>query len=127
MQKIKKFKINIVSVLIFMLLVITVLTYNWKHYTRVIAEKEQASKTQSEILQLEQDMKGVSDTLTYLARNYVLTNDISYFKEYWDIVLGEQGREQCLEQLEQYNLNEDGSVNIPEVLRPYMGGKDVIR
>ena len=25
------------------------------------------------------------------------------------------------------NLNEDGSVNIPEVLRPYMGGKDVIR
>ena len=25
------------------------------------------------------------------------------------------------------NLNEDGSVRIPEVLRPYMGGKDVIR
>lgn len=25
------------------------------------------------------------------------------------------------------NLNEDGSVNIPEVLRPYMGGKSVIR
>ena len=25
------------------------------------------------------------------------------------------------------NLNEDGSVNIPEVLRPYMGGKDIIK
>ena len=25
------------------------------------------------------------------------------------------------------NLNEDGSINIPEVLRPYMGGKDVIK
>ncbi|MCI8308325.1 MAG: serine--tRNA ligase [Lachnospiraceae bacterium] len=25
------------------------------------------------------------------------------------------------------NLNEDGSVNIPKALRPYMGGKDVIR
>ncbi len=25
------------------------------------------------------------------------------------------------------NLNDDGSVNIPEALRPYMGGKDVIR
>ena len=25
------------------------------------------------------------------------------------------------------NLNEDGSVRIPEVLRPYMGGKDMIR
>ncbi len=25
------------------------------------------------------------------------------------------------------NLNEDGSVNIPEVLRPYMGGKDTIK
>lgn len=25
------------------------------------------------------------------------------------------------------NLNEDGSVNIPEVIRPYMGGKSVIR
>ena len=24
------------------------------------------------------------------------------------------------------NLNADGSVNIPEVLRPYMGGKSVI-
>ena len=25
------------------------------------------------------------------------------------------------------NLQEDGSVNIPEVLRPYMGGKDKIK
>ncbi|MCD8238741.1 MAG: serine--tRNA ligase [Clostridiales bacterium] len=25
------------------------------------------------------------------------------------------------------NMNEDGSINIPEVLRPYMGGKDVIK
>ena len=25
------------------------------------------------------------------------------------------------------NYNEDGSINIPEVLRPYMGGKDIIR
>ena len=25
------------------------------------------------------------------------------------------------------NLNEDGSVNIPEVLRPYMGGKEIIK
>ncbi len=25
------------------------------------------------------------------------------------------------------NLNEDGSINIPEVLRPYMGGKDIIK
>ena len=25
------------------------------------------------------------------------------------------------------NLNEDGSIRIPEALRPYMGGKDVIR
>ena len=25
------------------------------------------------------------------------------------------------------NLNEDGSVRIPEALRPYMGGKDVIK
>ena len=25
------------------------------------------------------------------------------------------------------NYNEDGSINIPEVLRPYMGGKDLIK
>ena len=25
------------------------------------------------------------------------------------------------------NLNEDGSINIPEKLRPYMGGKDKIQ
>ena len=25
------------------------------------------------------------------------------------------------------NLNEDGSINIPEALRPYMGGMDVIK
>ena len=24
------------------------------------------------------------------------------------------------------NYNEDGSINIPEALRPYMGGKDII-
>lgn len=25
------------------------------------------------------------------------------------------------------NYNEDGSINIPQVLRPYMGGKDLIK
>jgi seryl-tRNA synthetase len=25
------------------------------------------------------------------------------------------------------NLNEDGSINIPVALRPYMGGKEVIK
>ena len=25
------------------------------------------------------------------------------------------------------NYNEDGSITVPEVLRPYMGGKEVIR
>ena len=25
------------------------------------------------------------------------------------------------------NLNEDGSINIPEALRPYMGGKSIIK
>ena len=100
MQKINKFRINIVIILVFILLVAVLLGFSWNHYRNVIEENEQVSRTQTEIIQLGQDMQEVSDNLTYLVRNYVLTNDISYFKEYWDIVLHDQGREQLLDEIE---------------------------
>lgn len=115
MQKINKFRINIVIILVFILLVAVLLGFSWNHYRNVIEENEQVSRTQTEIIQLGQDMQEVSDNLTYLVRNYVLTNDISYFKEYWDIVLHDQGREQLLDEIEKHPLGEEEKESIQEI------------
>ena len=65
MQKINKFRINIVIILVFILLVAVLLGFSWNHYRNVIEENEQVSRTQTEIIQLGQDMQEVSDNLTY--------------------------------------------------------------
>lgn len=115
MQKINKFKLNIIGISIFVCIVIILLAFNWNHYKRVIQQNEQASNAQTEIIQLGQDMKEVSDHLTYLVRNYVLTNDMSYFKEYWDIVLNDCGREHLLDEIEQHELKEKEQDSIQDI------------
>lgn len=115
MQKITKFKINIIGISVLVCIVIILLAFNWNYYQRVIQQNEQASSAQTELIQIGQDMKEVSDHLTYLVRKYVLTNDMSYFKEYWDIVLNDCGREHLLGEIEQYELEEKERKSIQDI------------
>lgn len=115
MDKIHKYKINIVGMLAFVGVVIVLLAVNWSQYKGAAQENERSSKAQTEILQLGQDLKKTTDELTYMARNYVVTKDISYFKEYWDLVLNGKGRIPILDQIAMYELSEEEQIWLQEM------------
>lgn len=115
MGKIHKYKINIVGMLAFVGVVIILIAVNWNQYKDSMQENERSSKVQTEILQLGQDIKKTTDELTYLARNYAMTKDISYFKEYWDLVLKGKGRIPILDRIEMYELNEEEQIWLQEM------------
>ncbi len=115
MDKIHKYKINIVGMLAFVGVVIVLLAVNWSQYKGSAQENERSSKAQTEILQLGQDLKKTTDELTYMARNYVVTKDISYFKEYWDLVLNGKGRIPILDQIAMYELSEEEQIWLQEM------------
>ena len=104
MQKIKKIKTNIVIVLSFIIVIIGLLAINWSYYKKEIQENEQATELHNEILILGQEMREVSNHLTQMVRNYVMSNDISFFKQYWDKVQSGQGREVYIDKLKKYEI-----------------------
>lgn len=106
MRKIKKFKTNIFGMFIFMLFILSLLMFNWNRYERLLMETEEQSKVQTEIIKLGQDTKNASNQLTYQVRNYILTNDITYFRGYWDNFFNDRGREHFLDRIEQFELTE---------------------
>lgn len=107
MLRISKYKINIAGMLAFVVVVIILLAINWNYYKASMQENERSSKVQTEMMQLGQELKSVSDELTYMTRNYLVTQDISYFKGYWDIVLNDEGRLPILDKMEAYDLEEE--------------------
>lgn len=115
MRRLSKYKINIAGMLAFVVVVIILLAVNWNHYKNSMQENERTSKVQTEMLQLGQELKNVSDELTYMARSYLMTQDISYFKGYWDIVLNDKGRLPILDKMEAYGLEEEEHVWMQEL------------
>lgn len=115
MRRISKYKINIAWMLAFVIVVIILLAINWNHYKGAILENERTSQEQTEMIQLGQDLRMVSDELTYMTRNFVVTQDISYFKSYWDIVLNGDGRKQILDKMETHGLDEEEQVLLQEI------------
>lgn len=107
MRRISKDKLNIVGVLAFVVVVIVLLTFNGYHYRHTMRESDMTSKEQAEILELGQELKRTTDELTYMARNFAVTQDISFFEGYWNIVLNAGGRILILEEIETYKLDEE--------------------
>lgn len=60
---------------------------------------EQQELNQVELITLCQHLQETTENLTYLARNYVLTNDMMYFENYWDACLGNRERETALKRM----------------------------
>lgn len=107
MRRISKYKINIAGIFAFVVVVVILLSINWNYYKDVMQKNERTSKEQTEILQLGQDLKRVTDELTYMARNYVVTQDMIFFKGYWELVLNGEGRIPILDKIEAYELDEE--------------------
>ena len=115
MGRIHKYKNVIAGMLALVTVVIVLLVGNWIQYKELMQKNERSSRVQTEILQLGQDLKETTHELTYMARNYVVSRDISCFKEYWDIALNGKGRLSILEQIEMYELTQEEQVWLREI------------
>ena len=73
------------------------------------------NQNQTEIIKQGQNMLETSDRLTYLVRNYVLTGDMKYFKEYWDSIFNGMGREQVLKEISMYEDGQEDSADIEKI------------
>lgn len=72
---------------------------NYRYYGKKVADNERQARNQVELLTVCQNLQETTENLTYLARNYVLTNDMMYFENYWDACLGNRERETSLEKM----------------------------
>lgn len=115
-NKLRQRKKNLIYIFLCIAVVVALFIVNYQYFGKVMTQNEEANIGQSEIIRLSQDMQETTDKLTYLVRNYVLTNDMTYFKEYWDITLYGNGRERVLEQIESYQLEGDEQ-KIVDVIR----------
>ena len=61
-------------------------------------------------------MQETSDNLAYLVRNYVLTGDIQYFENYWDMELHGEGREDVDKKLRSYHFDNEEQKNLNIIL-----------
>lgn len=107
MKKIRKTlkKSNFIYILLCILSVIALAVVNWLYFGMSVGRNEQENKSQTELIRLSQVMTETTNRLTYYARNYVLTNDMSYFMAYWDLANGEDGRNAIIESVKEFKLD----------------------
>lgn len=86
--------------LAFVAIIVGVLIFNWRYFEEMLSENKMANNRQEEVVKIAQQMQETSDNLAYLVRNYVLTGDIQYFENYWDVELHGEGREDVVKKLD---------------------------
>lgn len=95
-----------ITILIFSVVIIAVLFFNWRYFEEMIAENETANNKQTQVVEITTQMQDTSDNLAYLVQNYILTGDMQYFKEYWNIELHGEGRISMVRKLQNFRLEE---------------------
>lgn len=95
--------------------VTAILFANWWYCSKITIKNEVMNQNQTEIIKQGQNMQETSDRLTYLVRNYVLTGDMKYFKEYWDSIFGGMGREQVLKEISKYESEQEDTADIEKI------------
>ena len=111
-QKTKK---NIIYITLCVFTVVAILFANWQYCNKITIKNEVMNQNQTEIIKQGQNMLETSDRLTYLVRNYVLTGDMKYFKEYWDSIFNGMGREQVLKEISMYEDGQEDSADIEKI------------
>lgn len=93
-------------------LIVIVLIFNWRYFEELISENESENSRQQEVVEIAQQMQSTSENLAELVRKFVLTGDIQYFKEYWDIELHGEGRLATINTLQGYRLEDTEQKNL---------------
>ncbi len=102
--------------LAFVAIIVGVLIFNWCYFEEMLSENKTANNRQEEVVKIAQQMQGTSDNLAYLVRNYVLTGDIQYFEDYWDMELHGEGREDVVKKLRSYHFDNVEQKNLNIIL-----------
>lgn len=96
-------------------LIAFVLLSNYRYFGRKVADTEKQEMDHIELITLCQNLQETTENLTYLARNYVLTNDMMYFENYWDACLGNQERKNTLKKMGELQYEEDELTGLQKV------------
>lgn len=97
------------------LLVVGILCVNLYYFRNVLPENAVTSQEQNEIMRLGDELVSSSENLKYLARNYAVTGDIAYFKDYWSLAKGYDGRNAIIEDIAEYNFSRTEKDKLAEI------------
>ena len=111
----KKENVSAGFMLICILLVVGILCINLHYFKSVLPENAITNQEQNEIMELSESLISTSENLTYLARNYAVTGDITYFKEYWNLSKGYRGRNAIIDNIAECNFSRTEKQKLTEI------------
>lgn len=86
-------------ILICIFLLIVLLSINMGYFDRQLSQNDDAKQEKNEQIGLYSQLAMTSGNLSYYMRTYVTMGDIEYFKCYWNLKKGPNGRQDLLKTL----------------------------
>ncbi len=86
-------------ILICIFLLIVLLSINMGYFDRQLSQNDDAKQEKNEQIGLYSQLAMTSGNLSYYMRTYVTMGDIEYFKRYWNLKKGPNGRQDLLKTL----------------------------
>ena len=106
---------NMYYVFICICMVVFVVVSNYRYFGKHVSDNEDREMEQIELITLCQNLQETTEKLTYLVRNYTLTNDMADFENYWDVCLGSQERRATLEKMSGLQYGEEGQEELKKI------------
>lgn len=113
----KNENVNVGLMLVCIFLVVGILCINLYYFRNVLPENAITNQERNEIMKLGDELISTSEKLTYLARNYAVTGDITYFKDYWSLAKGYNGRNAIIDDIAEYNFSRTEKDQLTEIRR----------
>lgn len=113
----KNENVNVGLMLVCIFLVVGILCINLYYFRNVLPENAITNQERNEIMRLGDELISTSEKLTYLARNYAVTGDITYFKDYWSLAKGYNGRNAIIDDIAEYNFSRTEKDQLTEIRR----------
>ena len=115
-EKIKNFVKNrntaTIYILVCILSVVIALGVNWSYFEKVIFRNDNDSQQQAVVVEFNESMQETTSEIKFLVRNFILTGDMEYFKQYWDLVQSDRSRENMLSEIMKINFSSEDRVRL---------------
>ena len=103
--------------LVCIFLVVGILFINSYYFRNVLPENVITYQEQKEIMKLGDKLASTSRKLTNLVRNYAVTGDITYFKDYWSLANSYNSRNAIIDDISEYSFLRTEKDRLAEIKR----------